>query len=292
MRSLLRFAAVVVLCNIIFTPKAAASGVAPLRFEHGGSTSSSVTSQVDAYAGKSGDGWLTEWKNTGNGSMESKAEVRSENPLNDGQNYLYFEVKKFGATGNASQRTLVRQYDTSLVPADHVIEFDFRLESDLSTIDRITFLDSVGSPATNPTPGNGTVGTTWAVRVSGTTWNVFNGQSQVNTNLAVRQNEVYHLTISIVENQYFVSILNRNTNESWSSGALNFFSEQAAVGGYLGFHLAPVHPGSSAPADASVTGAFSISNIVVIPEASSVVLLGLTALGFCIVRRLRENFVV
>ncbi len=249
----------------------------PLDFAGGGSSASPVTSQVDAWTGASGAGWLTPWASRKNGTITFSTEVRNDQPLTDGKNRLAITVNKTrpeDGGGDAAQLTLYRQYDTSLVEENHTVSFQFRLDSSITDISRISFYDAKQG---NTSPTGGTI--SWYIISDDNQWKVYNGGSTVNSDIAIVQDHIYDFSISIVGDQYSVVIDDLSTSDGPFTSALLNFHQESTVGGFLNFHFRPNQP---AVANTTITSQFSLGSVTVIPEPSQVALLGVAAVSLLV----------
>lgn len=256
------------------------ASVLTLNFAGGGSTASPVTNSVDAYTGQIGGGWLTAWTGSQNGGITRSAQVISTNPLTSGKDYLQFTVDKTSAGNNAASGAVSRKYDTASVPAEHVISFQFRLDSDPAQFSQIRFLDSSESRLSAST------GASWYIQAdSGGTWRVYNGVTAINTGMALIQNNIYDFSIhAFADNTYGVTIKNLTTSQTYTTNSLGFYSD-SQIGGYLSFIVTPIKPGDGDTA----TSVISLGSVSVVPEPNQAALLGMAALAFALWRFRRRS---
>lgn len=242
-----------------------ASGQIIADFSGGGSTASPVTNQVDAWTGMAGEGWQTAWSSSGNSSVTRVADVLDSAPLTPGENYLQFSM--INPEDGVQTGAVHRQYDGASMGLQQTVSFQFRLDSALSTFNRIRIFDGQSATLTE----SGVV--SWFIRTQGTTWRVYNGTSTVDTGMTLVAGNVYDFRIQITDDTYSVTINDLTAETNYTSGALDFYSASATtVGGYLNFSLATA---------ANSTSMASLSGIEIIPEPSvaSAFLLGMLLLG-------------
>lgn len=256
------------------------ASVLTLNFAGGGSTASPVTNSVDAYTGQIGDGWLTAWTGSNNGNVTRSAQVLSANPLTSGKNYLQLTVEKTSAANNTASGTVTRKYDITSVPAEHVISFQFRLDSDPSQFSRIRFFDSTASQLSESS------GASWFIRAdSGGNWIVYNGRTSINTGMALIQNNIYDFSIhAFADNTYGVTIKNLTTPQTYTTNSLGFYTN-TEIGGYLNFIVTPIVP----EVGETATSVVSLGSISVVPEPNQAALLGMAALAFALWRFRRRS---
>lgn len=239
------------------------------------------TSAVDAWTGRAGNGWASAWSSGANKNASLSAGVVSTMPLQDGGNYLSVAVTNSVTTGESMQSGIIgRRYEAAPgidLNSAHTISFEFRLDSDASTFDRVYFSGAQKSML-NLTDA----GTTWLIRgnSSGTILLHDGTQSTRLDGITLNQGNVYRFTINVMpsplaaDSRYSVTVedLTAATGPT-TSGLLKFYTPQTDVGGFINF-TASVTTGN--------TAIYSLDNIAVIPEASSVTLGGfaLTTLAF------------
>ncbi len=280
------------LACVAFSPASAAPIVA--NFTDGNSSS-----HIDAYTGMAGDGWATAWGMTGNGSMTRSATVLSDNPLSGGGNYL--QATGVAAHQSASRSmTVGRRYSgDSQVKLNeaHSVSFEYRLDS--ANMERIYFFD-----ASSLTHSAEALGTTWLIRadpagpatgLSSGVFRLYYGPGNDNrfspTGFAFNTGDVYRFTINVTpaviaaDSRWSVRIDNLTASTFWDSNdvrpdGLAFYTPQTSVGGYLNFTLTIPVGG---------TGSYSLDNITVIPESSTVALASAGLLSLGLARYLRPR---
>lgn len=231
-----------------------------------GGNSSSV---VDAWQGKPGDGWQTGWTVVSNNTVTASQSVVDTSPFSSGSgNYLSANLVNQHATATRGM-SIGRQYDSSVVSysESHTVSFEFRLDTPLADLHRMYFYDKSSNDLT--AEGGDT---TWIIRVN-PNGNIvlFDGKSFLGAPIAFSQGDVYRFTINIspsavpAESFYTVRIDNLSQSTSYESGNLRFYTPLSSVGGYLNFY-------SAALVGNSYT--YSLDNVSVIPEASTVALGG------------------
>lgn len=250
----------------LFLPEQACSQIIA-DFAGGGSTAAPVTNQVDAWTGMAGDGWQTDWSFTSTGNVTRVAEVLDSAPLTPGENYLQFSTINTSPT-LVRTGAVHRQYDSVSMGLQQTVSFQFRLDSALTTVDRIRIFDNQSA---NLTEATGI--TSWYIRGSGGTWRVHNGTSSVDTGMSLVAGNIYDFSVQIANDTYSVTINDLTAETSYTSGTLDFYSDSATTaGGYLNFSLAT---------PANLTATASLGGIQIIPEpsAASAVFLGMLLLG-------------
>lgn len=251
-------------------------------FTHGDSDT-----EVDAYRGAAGDGWVGKWTKSANGGSTHVVTTSSKNPLTTSGG-LYLESTLTKTTGtNTPSGVISRQYEsyeTIDLTQEHTVSFEFRLDGSLSDLNRLMFFDgeilSRDSSGANPT---------WFMRYDPSYNDIalYNGTSPVRTEVPLVADQVYRFTIHITPSQiasqstYSVLIENLTTSTSKLFDSLKFYTPKSSTGGYLNFS------GSVVAAEGSnVT--FSLDSIHItaaIPEPSSLALIGLVIGGAWLIKR-------
>jgi PEP-CTERM putative exosortase interaction domain len=255
---------------------------------------------VDQYLGVPGLGWTTAWATNISGSNNLapdgfRGTVTNVNPLNGGGNYLSSTLTTGTGTaqGKGAQVRSYGNYDGIDLSAPYTVKFSMRLDSDLSVLsgptDYIQAFDLPGGAS--DFSGNGT----WLIRAFGAptgsngqipahTWmlydglysNTYNVNQFVSSGVTLVSGAVYDFTIDMdpVNLLYRVSI-NGGAFSDW----LTYRRSTAPVGGSAINFGGQIAPNSEM--------SFSIDNIEIVPEPSTValVLLGCGAAGVAAFRR-------
>lgn len=242
----------------------------------------------DGYGGTAGGGWADGWKTGGNrfSTSATTGSVINTNPLNGGGNYLRFTVATTKALGNVgnSQGFVQRQVNKSAIGFTDIsqpltISFDFRPETTLTSGQSYFMFGSTsnyagtGDPNTWGISGAGDAGSTWQF-------------GAVKSGISIVTGTVYHFTLEIdpATQSYFGTV---------SDGVSSFTTEAAVLfralgatnaGEWLNFGVKLANSGTAVDASAS----FSIDNLMIIPEPSTVALLT-TAAGIAMVRMFRRR---
>ncbi len=259
-------------------------------------TDGNSSSQVDAYTGVAGDGWATAWgtaRNTENSSQTIT--VTDSNPFPDGGNRL--SVSLTSTHSAARGLTVARRYDGVNLAKAQTISFDFRLDSTPAETRRFYFFDSTLS---DPTLSGEAATNTWSIRVNANGRVLLgNGRSGANAvfytvpsgDITLSAGTPYRFTIEVspaavaAESSYTVRIENlTNPVDVYQSAALAFIGSHTATGGNLNFYS------SLEAVSSSTTLTYSLDNISVVPETSTVALAsaGLVSLGLARLLRPRR----
>lgn len=237
---------------------------------------------ADTWPGESGEGWLNAWAQGGNG-ITSSAVVLDTGSLTPGKNRLQFSVEKT-VSGSTQSRRFYRKYDTAYVGAEHIVSFQFRLDSNLTDLTHVQFLDA--SITTKDISQ-----ASWFIEAtSGGNWKLYDGNSStsVDTGLQLIQNHIYDFSIHVSPDSYMVSIRDLTLVDDFTSGPLSYQGTNV-VKGFLNFNVAP-KAGSVAIPTVAVVSIGSIS-IQTIPEPGTVALMGGAVLflaGYRILKRRRN----
>jgi hypothetical protein len=267
---------------------------------------------VDQFAGIAGDGWLTAWSTTVGGSgTASTPTVLNTTPMNGGGNYLSVPFT-VGTSTNDNFVSVNRQFGTAggVDPSlPYTLRFDYRPEAkneianaefrsrfqifgssaapNGDTSANSTWIIVAAAGASGSAPG-GVVVNTWGFLdnpTPGTTSSI-GAMNFVSSGIAMDANTVYHFEIA-------VDPVNRNYTPTVSDGTTSFtsptplyFRNQAAAAqsaSYLAFGARQQNTSNEGLASYP----FSFDSVNIVPEPSSLSLIGFAAFGLsgCIHRR-------
>jgi hypothetical protein len=213
------------------------------------------TSVVDAFIGKTGDGWLSGWTTSG-GSAPAGTVVNTTPLVSGGGNYLSSSVANIGAS--ASSGLVFRKFDSSLTTSpSYTVSFNFRLDTALAGAQVFNIF-----AANTASLGGPSAADLWEISVqansNGGKWKI---GSNATTMLAT-QGLTYAFTLTITPGVgYTASIFNGTTTYTTPSIA---FRTGSSTGDYLYFGATSVA--------ASTTVGYSIDSIVIssIPEPADI----------------------
>lgn len=240
-------------------------------------TDGNTTSETDGYAGKAGDGWAGAWDINGNRLSNYVGSVVNTNPINNGGNYLSatFSTTTSTTGSNNSQGTVQRQLATgggasgfTDISKPVTLSFDLRLDSTLTSSQAYLLFGS-----TTNFKGTGPDNTWSIIGNGGDNWK-FGAGTGVDSGISVVFGKTYHFTLEIdpTTKSYLASVSD-GTNSFTTSTAINFRSTSATdIGQYLNFG-AKLNNGTLTNTSVSL----SLDNLSVIPEPSTVALLGAVA---------------
>ena len=231
-----------------------------------------------------GSGWLTSW-NTYTYRGPTTATVENTHPFSSGGNYLH--VNYTDNVNNSGGVSIVsRAFDPNAVSisAPETVSFNIRL-------DAATHWDSTneilavyaGSSSTTLRGSYAALTNTWSLEYDGLNgWQVLSGDGSgsvlytaASTPLlsAADGNTVYAVTVQVDPGtrKFTVSISDGTRTENWGNGAFSFIDPSATTAGnYLSFY-SHVRYGVSID--------YSVDNVAVVPEASSLSLTVAGAIG-------------
>lgn len=256
---------------------------------------------VDQYVGIAGSGWSTAWATNTNSASTGTTlvgNVINTDPLNGGGNYLSTTLTAGTGTGNG-KGVVQRQYtsfgNVSLSQI-HTVSFDFRFDSSMTGFDAATdYIQAFDRPFNSDFGADGA----WLIRATGASTNgiaahnwmfynggkngaPFNNANFVDSGVSLVSGQVYHFDININPAllEYSVSI-----NGGAFSAPMGFRANTAA-------NLGRVNWGGQL-SGISETMTYSLDTIAVtaaaVPEPSTVMLLGASALAVITLRRRRRN---
>lgn len=272
-----------VVSAILISAAASQAQVLTLGFADGNGTTS-----VDQYQGISGSGWNTAWSTARGGSTSSSTlNVINTNPLTTGGgNYLSVNYTVAGGGGTNTQFARVsRQISSSAISLSSPItfSFDLRPDSPVSNANQ-TFAIFNGQAATNFASSVDT----WRITASGAGWAFSDGASGTVTASSLgapTSGSVYRFTINSdpTTKTYTATILNLTANTSYTSPTMGWRNTSGTTENtFLNFV-------GQTGATSSNSFGYSLDNISVIPEPSTLALgaLGAVSLLFAARKRLK-----
>lgn len=255
------------------------------------------TSEPDQFLGTPGDGWQTAWsRRVGSGSSENNS-VIDTNPLSPGGgNYLAIDYTRTVA-GSNSRAGVARQFVNSGMGGidmtkPYEISFEFRADALVgwtTSADQIVFSSEVSS-----TIGGPGADSPWALLIRADTgWVVSdgNGSGQIANNFNFSELGLTSLQIGAVYKiSVFVDPANNGYDLTISTGATTYRASDLNGGELLGFRTNATAANANylqfraTNNDVGDTIAWSLDNIAVVPEPTSVALI-LSGAGVCFGRR-------
>ncbi len=256
-----------------FLPFATAAHGAPIiaRFTHGGSSSSTVTSEVDAWTGQIGDGWSSVWAR----SSATTEVISTASPIWGANPRLQITP---GGTGGHVNRIYDPDYVAPIATLPITISFDLSIDNMgdfLNTATNHFFLAQSNSASSNPTSntnwliyGYGGTDSDAAVGESGLLatakqgqWNLLDrsNNSYVPTGIALTQGVLYSFTLTLDRVNKSYSVWLTDGTETFRSDSLSFYNTNGNFVSRLVF---------SQNYQGSQSAIYSISNIGIIPEPS------------------------
>lgn len=270
---------VVVVSIASISPSARAAVVATF-------TDGSGTSSADQFQGIAGDGWTSAWGSPA-GNVPTTS-VTSASPINGSGNYLSVNPNGAGdgAIGRAFDGTGLNGGVNATLPV--TISFDLRIDALGgwgANGDYITIHSSTGTGAYNvsgassfiirgygASPATGKNGNEWLLYSGAGDGGTFAASNFVNSGMTIAPNTTYHFTVTSNPTMETYGVTISNGTTSVSSADLGW---RANAGTGLQTNLAFNHRESST-AD---TFGYSIDNISIVPEPSTVLLGGLGMLA-------------
>jgi hypothetical protein len=260
------------------------------------SGSAAITETFDTYP-SGGSGWNASWV-TSAGESIATASVESTNPLNGGGNYLSV------STSTAKPDTGIRRNIGSLGASDYTLTFDWRYDGDITTFN--SYYDRIHFGAT-PGTSLGTSNTfTWIIGVVGgddgnskfsdgewyfyngvsdslTVDNGFNSANMKTTGIFLESGVTYSFTVTVnAAAQTYSATIAPSNAPAFSASDLNFRNQETSGGNRSTNASNLIFGGSNTGPGHTLD--WSIDNIVIIPEPSSLLLAGLSSL-LCFARR-------
>lgn len=245
-----------------------------------------------------GTGWSAGWaESTSTNNVDGS--VINTNPINGGGNYL-------SVTNTVNSTNLgINRNIGSMVNSIYTLSFDWRLDSPLTTF--TTFNDRIHFGSNNDASFGTTNTWGWIIGVSaadnGTTntvfdgnWYFYNNQStsangnfdsadMVNTNVALVSGVTYSFTVTVnsTAQTYSASMVGSN-GTSFSASNLNFRNQASAGTNQTNLVFGGAVSASSVVGTPTESLTWSLDNVNVVPEPSSLILAGLSGL-LCFKRR-------
>ena len=254
------------------------------------------TTEVDAWTGAAGDGWVNDWSVNNSTDATLNASVVNTNPLSSGTgNYLSATSSNTNAGG--FRRTMIRRqyqdFGSVSLNSQHTLEFLFRLDTGLEGVDRFQFFDTdaSGGPSPNSTSA-------WFIRDGLATrqWGFYSedGTEQTWTDVRLYEGDTYSFSLVLdPENDSVVGTItnldyttnSREGNMTFTTDPLDFYGTDAAsaIGGYAHWQVLMDSGSEAAPTEAN----WSFDGVSVIPEPSSYA--QLIAIGSVLLTQLRRR---
>lgn len=262
-----------------------------------GFASAALTDNFDVGAyPNTGTGWESGWvESTGGNNVDGT--VTDANPLNGGGNYLT-------VTNTANNTSLgVRRNIGTLTSSIYTVTFDWRLDTPLTTF--TAFNDRVHFGSTSETGLGTTVNSGWIIGVAaadnGTTntvfdgnWYFYNNQSttadgsfdsanMMDTGIALKSGVIYSFAVTVDSSaQTYSAAISGSDGSSFSASNLNFRNQTG--NGLNQSNLVWGGAVSAGSGSSLETLTWSLDNVHIVPEPSSLMLAGLSGL-LCFVRR-------
>ena len=219
-------------------------------------TDGNSTSAVDGYVGTAGAGWKVPWALVSKDAVATVT-VEEQTPLKAGAGkYLSLKASTSGGVSFAGG-SVNRNYTDGIDPTQPV-KYTFLIRPEvISAKTRYLIFDAPFSqPASGPNM-------TWAVILSGASWNVFNGDQagsgkEIQTGVTAEKGAVYAITVNAdpTTKTFTLKIANATGDVLYTSEPLGLRSSASnKLGGYLTFAFA-----DNAPATPDTLG-FSIDSI-------------------------------
>lgn len=220
-------------------------------------------------------------------------EVINANPFGSGGNYLQVAYTQ-NIVNDGSHSIVRRKFDTTVinVAAQHMIKFDYRLDfaTHWNKIDeKVAIYAGPTSPDLAGSYAN--LSNTWGLLYDGVNgWRVIAGNGAggvvyVAPEVLLRSNAdgstIYSVAVDVrpETHTFTISISDGTHAETWGGQEFSFINPNADAGNYLSFYT---------EARNGVTIKYSLDNVEVIPEASSVALVLVGLGGLAIVHRGRS----
>lgn len=242
-------------------------------FTGGGSSASPVTNTVDAWSGKAGEGWLTEWRITANSGVISTMNVTNASPLDSHGNHLGASLSfPDAAAGNGNIHRQYGENQEVKLNQAQTVSFLLRLDSSLATLDRFRLWDGTSTGALIET-GSGEQAS-WFIRTSGSVWKFGNGgvanANLVSSGISIVAGNVYRFTLDIdpATKSYVVTLVDLTADLSYTSPTLGFASNVTQVGGNLNFGV------TKAAGDTPLAWSLDSVSVTAVPEPTSAALVG------------------
>jgi len=259
------------------------------------SNNTGQTTAVDQFSGIAGDGWTSGWtvESAGTDYTRVKTVQSSGGPVNGAGNYL--ELSSSSTASGSPRWSVHRDYGSGMgVDINQAVTISF-----LYRLDDTSFFEGGGSSFVQINDGARWVWNideaTWAITSSGgtsKTWAVADGAgngtaSFQGTGLAINQGDTYSFLIysDPTTNTWDVTITNLDTTDSYSTTGLGYALDQATQGGSIRF----LQQVTDEPSTPGTTFSASIDSIAIVPEPSSIVLIGLGMVGVALASRFRAK---
>jgi len=283
--------------------------VVAAHFDGGGSSASPVVDVVDAYTGTSGDGWRSPWK-SGTSSAVSTYTVRASgdpdyDEIKPGESGAYLEVET-DHNKSGSYAGVTRNYKAFEEGIDwtteHIIEFTLRIDESQADLDAdfTAQNDRYQIGEVNSVRYNVDSNSRWMVACYGGTgsfvnaedvgvWVFYDGDGlgssmdaarNVESTVAVLSGGVYDFTITVdPDTKTYVGSVTDGTTE-FTTGSLGWRKATDEIGGNLVF--------STRSDSADDVRAFSLDEVLLIPEPGTLILLGIGLAMLAAMRRARR----
>ncbi|HWL52447.1 MAG TPA: PEP-CTERM sorting domain-containing protein [Chthoniobacteraceae bacterium] len=267
------------------------------RFTHGGSSASTVTSEVDAWSGKTGDGWTSIW----NRSSTTTEVISAASPIWGANPRLQITPSSATSTSGHVNRIYDPAYVTPAANAPIVISFDLSIDDlgdFLNTASNHFFLAQSNSASTNYTSntnwliyGYGGTDPESAVAESGPLatamqgqWNLMTGGNSTNsyipTGVALAEGVLYSFTLTLDRVNQSYSVLLTDGTTTFQSDPLSFYNTNGNFLTRLVF---------SQNYQLNQNAIYSIGNIRIVPEPSSLALIAGAVAGIAALHRRRHK---